>query len=41
MKDQSIEYVKALKRPFLNTRSIVIGTILGVIPIVNFTVMTV
>ena len=39
MKDHSIDYVEALKRPFLDTRNMVIGTILGVIPIVNFTVI--
>ena len=39
MKDHSIDYVKALKRPFLDTKSIVIGTLLGVIPVSNFTVI--
>ena len=39
MKDNSIDYVEALKRPFLDTRSILIGTILGIIPVLNFTVI--
>ena len=39
MKDNSIDYVKALKRPFLNTKSVLVGTLLGIIPVVNFTVI--
>jgi hypothetical protein len=39
MIDNSIDYVEALKRPFQNTTSILIGTILGIIPILNFTVI--
>jgi len=35
MKDNAIDYVKSLKRPFLNTRSVLVGTILGIIPVVN------
>lgn len=34
-----INYVEALKRPFKNTRNLVIGSILGMIPLVNLTVL--
>jgi len=34
-----IDFVKALKRPFLDTRKFLIGTLLGMIPFVNFVVI--
>ena len=34
-----IDYVKALKRPFQDSKKFLIGTILGMIPLVNFTVI--
>lgn len=39
MKTQAIDYVEALKRPFSDTKKLLIGTILGIIPLVNFTVI--
>ena len=39
MKDSSIDFVKALKRPFSDTRKFLIGSILGIVPVVNFTVI--
>ena len=38
-KDNAVDYVKALKRPFSDTRKFLVGTILGMIPIVNLTVI--
>ena len=35
----AIDYVEALKRPFKDTKSLAIGSILGIIPLVNFTVI--
>jgi len=37
--DSAIDYVEALKRPFQDTKSLIIGTLLGIIPLVNFTVI--
>lgn len=39
MKTHAIDFVEALKRPFSDTKKLLIGTILGIIPIVNFTVI--
>ncbi|MCW4014431.1 MAG: DUF4013 domain-containing protein [Candidatus Bathyarchaeota archaeon] len=39
MKNYAIDYVEALKRPFLNSKSLAVGSILGIIPVVNFTVI--
>ena len=38
-KDNAVDYVKALKRPFSDTRKFLVGTILGMIPLVNLTVI--
>ena len=38
-KDNAVDYVKALKRPFSDTRKFLTGTVLGMIPIVNLTVI--
>jgi hypothetical protein len=35
----AIDYVEALKRPFSDAKSLLIGTLLGLIPLVNFTVI--
>ena len=37
--NSAVDYVKALKRPFSDTKSLIIGTLLGIIPLVNFTVI--
>lgn len=37
--DSSIDYVEALKRPFQDTKNLIIGTLLGIIPLINFTVI--
>jgi len=39
MKTHAVDFVKALKRPFSDTKSFLIGALLGIIPIVNFTVI--
>jgi len=39
MSDSAVDFVKALKRPFQDSKKLVIGSILGIIPIVNFTVI--
>lgn len=39
MKTYAIDFVKALKRPFSDTKSFLIGALLGIIPIVNLTVI--
>lgn len=35
----AIDYVAAIKRPFMDTKKLAIGTILGSIPVVNFAVI--
>jgi hypothetical protein len=35
----AIDYVEALKRPFMDAKNLVIGAALGTIPVVNFTVI--
>ena len=37
--DSSIDYVEALKRPFSDMKNLAIGSLLGIIPIVNFIVI--
>ena len=39
MKDSAVDFVKALRRPFSDTKKLFIGALLGIIPIVNFTVI--
>jgi len=39
MKTHAIDFVEALRRPFSDAKKLLIGTILGIIPIVNFTVI--
>lgn len=39
MKDSAVDFVKALRRPFSDTKKLFIGSLLGIIPIVNFTVI--
>jgi hypothetical protein len=39
MSDRSVDFVEALKRPFMDTRKFLIGAILGIIPFLNFTVI--
>jgi len=39
MKDSAVDFVKALRRPFQDTKKLFIGGLLGIIPIVNFTVI--
>ena len=34
-----VDFVEALKRPFSDTKKLLIGSLLGIIPIVNFTVI--